>query len=76
MKVVGYLITGRRGNTLVLPDQSRAEAIAAANYGRADPVVTLAEHDAAVAALVAAHEAGLALLRDQLGLALHPGAGM
>ena len=76
MKVVGYLITGRRGNSLVLPDQTRAEAIAAANYGRAWPVVTLAEHEAVVAALAAAHAAGLAQLRDQLGLAVHPGAEM
>jgi len=74
VKIVGYLISSRRGNSLVLPDQSRAEAIAAANYGRAEAVVTLAEHDAVVAALVAAHDAGLARLRDQLGLAVHPRA--
>ena len=67
MRLAGYEITDRTGRAVavMLPDQWRAETAAVQNHGAAHELVRRSD----VVALVAAHEAGMAALRAQLGLA-------
>ena len=71
MKTAGYEITNREGIevAVVLPDQWRADCVARQNLGHWHELVRRADADRAIADLVAAHEAGMAALRAQLGLA-------
>ena len=70
MKTAGYEITNREGRAVAvtLPDQWRAECVACQNLGRWHELVRREDADRRIAELVAAHEAGMAALRAQLGI--------